>query len=293
MVRLIQIIAAIGVIAANSAHAQSQRSVIRGDQPNQVAIEYVKPQNLELQDVYETLKIVRALERIQKILSPLRLPEELTVKTAECGKVDAWYRREESRPTVTICYELLKHLRENLPSETSVGGIQPDDAKIGQVLWITLHEVGHAAFDIFKVPIFGNEENAADNFATYIMLQFSEARPLIVGAAWAWSEYLRDYKRNPVVQVRLAGFAIDHGLPQERVYTLLCLAYGSNPVRFADFVHDGYLPRIRASHCESEYRTLANAFEKEIAPHIDYKLAKGVIEANWLPGPILRSEPQK
>ena len=43
----------------------------------------------------------------------------------------------------------------------------------------------------------------------------------------------------------------------------------------------------------SEYRTVANAFEKEVAPHIDYKLAKGVIEANWLPGPVLRSEPQK
>lgn len=293
MIRYIQIIAAIGVIAANSAHAQSHGSTMQGDQPNRVAIEYVRPQNPDLQDVYETLKIVRALEKIQKILNPLRLPEELTIKTAECGKVNAWYRREESRPTVTICYELLNHLRENLPSETNAKGIEPDDAKIGQVLWITLHEVGHAAFDIFKVPMFENEENAADNFATYVMLQFSEARRLIVGAAWAWSEYLQDYKRNPIVQVRLAGFATDHGLPQQRVYNLLCLAYGSNPVRFADFVHDDYLPRIRASHCESEYRTLANAFEKEIAPHIDYKLAKGVIEASWLPGPILRSEPQK
>jgi hypothetical protein len=293
MIRYIQIIAGIGVIAANSAHAQSHGSTVQGDQPSRVAIEYVRPQNPDLQDVYETLKIVHALERIQKILSPLRLPEELTVKTAECGKVDAWYWREEARPTVTICYELLKHLKENLPSETNAGGIEPDDAKIGQVLWITLHEVGHAAFDIFKVPIFGNEENAADNFATYIMLQFSEARRLIVAAAWAWNEYLQDYKRNPVVQVRLAGFAADHGLPQERVYNLLCLAYGSNPMRFSDFAHEGYLPRMRAPHCESEYKTLVNAFEKEIAPHIDYKLAKGVIEANWLPGPILRSEPQK
>ncbi len=120
-----------------------------------------------------------------------------------------------------------------------------------------------------------------------------EARRLIVGAAWAWNQYLQDYKRNPVVQVRLAGFAADHGLPQERAYNLLCLAYGSNPVRFSDFVHEGYLPRMRASHCETEYRTLANAFDKEIGPHIDYELAKGVIEANWLPGPVLRREPQK
>jgi len=95
------------------------------------------------------------------------------------------------------------------------------------------------------------------------------------------------------VQVRVAGFAADHGLPQERVYNLLCLAFGSNPVRFADFVQEGYLPATRAAHCETDYRTLANAFAKEIGPHIDYELAKGVIEANWLPGPVLRPERQK
>src|ERR1700675_966627 len=96
MNRFIQIIAAIGVIAANFAHAQSQPSVMQGDQPNRVVIEYVRPKNPEFHDLYEILKIVGALEKVQKILSPLRLPEELTVKTAECGKVDAWYRREDS-----------------------------------------------------------------------------------------------------------------------------------------------------------------------------------------------------
>ena len=74
------------------------------------------------------------------------------------------------------------------PSE----GVTADDAKVGQVLFLTLHEVGHAVFDIFNVPIFGSEEDAADNFATYIMLQFAEARRLIRGAAWAWSSYLAE-----------------------------------------------------------------------------------------------------
>ena len=45
-----------------------------------------------------------------------------------------------------------------LPKDTTREGIRPDDAKIGQVLWLTLHEVGHATFNMFNVPIFGNEE---------------------------------------------------------------------------------------------------------------------------------------
>jgi hypothetical protein len=50
-------------------------------------------------------------------------------------------------------------------------------------------------FDMFNVPIFGHEEDAADNFATFIMLQFGkgQARRLINGAVWAWRAYLGDY----------------------------------------------------------------------------------------------------
>jgi len=293
MVRFLHIGAAIGAIATSFAHAQSQPSVTNGDQPNRVVIEYVRPQNGDLQNHYESLKAYGALEKIQKILSPLRLPEPLKVKTIECGKVDAWYRREDFVPTVTICYELLKHVLDSLPNDTSPEGITAEDAKVGQVLWFTLHETGHAAFEIFDVPIFGKEEDAADNFATYVMLQFAEARRLIRGAAWAWSEYMRDYKRNPVVRVRLTGFSDNHGLPQERFYNLACLAFGSNPQQFADFVQEGYLPQTRAERCVYEYRMMATAFNKEIGPHIDYELAKGVKEANWLLSPVSRPEPQK
>jgi hypothetical protein len=182
-----------------------------------------------------------------------------------------------------------------LPKETTSAGFTPDDAAIGQFVWFTLHEVGHAVFDIFKVPIFGNEENAADNFATYIMLQnqMSEARRLIGGAAWAWWSYMADYKRNPVVQVRLEGFASDHGLPEERFYNLLCLAYGADPVMFDDLPQVGYLPPTRASRCKREYKKLADAFHKEISPHIDQDMAKRVLQMNWLPGPVLRRLPQK
>ena len=285
ILRSIEIIAAIGLSVCNFEHAQSQPAVAQGDQPNRVVIEYVRPQNADLLELHESLKAHGALEKIQKILSPIRLREELAVKTMECGAVNSWYRREGLVPTVTICYEFLKHVLDSLPKETILG-ITADDAKIGQVLWFTLHEVGHATFEMFSVSIFGNDEDAADNFATYVMLQFSEAVPLIKGAAWAWSEYIRDHQRNPVVRVRLAGFANEHGQPQQRFYNLACLAFGSNPQRFADIALQGYLPPERISRCAREYRMLAAAFKKEIGPHIDYDLARQITGANWLPGSV-------
>ena len=49
-----------------------------------------------------------------------------------------------------------------------------------------LHETGHAVFDQLKVPVLGREEDAADLFSAYIMLQLGkeDARRLILGSAY-------------------------------------------------------------------------------------------------------------
>jgi len=113
------------------------------------------------------------------------------------------------------------------------------------------------------------------------MLQFgrAQARRLIGGAAWAWRAYLGDYRKNPVMQTRLAAFAGDHGLPQERFYNLMCLAIGANKRDFADV--GSYLPPTRSQKCSYEYQILVRAFRKEISPHIDQEMAKRVLDTDW------------
>ena len=199
----------IGMLVLNSAAAQSQPTVPQsGDQSGLLSTVYVPPNNFDFQEVYDLLRQHNALEKVKEILSPFRLPEQLTIETTECGAVNSYYQRKNFKPTVTICYEFLKRIMELLPNETTPTGLTPTDAAVGQFFWVTFHEVGHAAFDLFNVPIFGHEEDAADNFATFITLQFGKgrARRLISGAAWAWRAYLGDYQKNRVVQTPLAGF---------------------------------------------------------------------------------------
>jgi len=281
---------AIAVIGLNSSFAQSQTSSLQSDR---VSIAYIPPDDVQYQEVYDLLRCHRVLEKAQEILSPLRSPEELTIKTTECKEVNSWYKRENFKPTVTICYEFLKRILESLPSENNPDGVRPADAAVGQFFWVTLHEVGHATFDILDVPIFGHEEDAADNFATCIMLQFGEgqAHRLIAGAAWAWRAYLGDYKKNPVVPLRLSAFGSDHGLPQERFYNLVCLSFGADRAGFADLAN--YLPPTRAPGCAFEYRTLVRAFKKEITPHIDPEMARRVLDTNWLERLETEPLPQK
>ena len=288
-------VAVMGIVALlpNFARAQAPTTATQNDQVNRVSIVYGQPNNSAFAQLYDLLRGRRALERIQEILSPLRLPEPLTIKTTECGAINSYYQRENFKPVVTICYEYLKNILDSLPNETTPAGVTPDDAAVGQFVFVTLHEVGHATFDILGVPIFGHEEDAADNFATYIMLQFgrSQARRLIGGAAWAWRAYLGDYRRNPVMQTRLAAFASDHGLPQERFYNLVCLAFGANKGEFADA--QSYLPPTRLPKCSYEYQTLVRAFRKEINPHIDQEMAKRVLDTDWLGSLESSPVPQK
>jgi hypothetical protein len=263
--------------------------------PNRIKIQYDPPKNSDLQALYGRLRDHHFLERVQKILSPLRLPEDLTIKATECGVMNAWYRRETSGPTETICYELLKTLSQSMPKQTTPDGVTPMDAVVGQALWLVLHETGHAVFDIFHVPLFGHQEDAADNFATYVMLQFGkhDAKRLIGGAAWAWRGYVADYRTNPVIKEQLVGFASNHGQPQERFYNLLCLAYGADPVTFANLTQEGFLPPNRAPDCQYEYSTLADAFHQEIGPHIDKEMARQVMDSEWLPSPRSRLTARK
>jgi Putative metallopeptidase len=281
------------LVLLNAPVARSQTTATQIDQPNRVSIEYVAPKNPAFQKLYDLLRDRRALEKIQEILSPFRLPEELSIRTAECGVINARYTRENAKPTVIICYEFLKNILDSLPKEATADGVTPADAAVGQFVWVTLHEVGHAIFDIFDLPIFGHPEDAADNFATYIMLQFGkgQARRLIDGAAWAWRAYVGDYQKNPVMRMRLAEFTGAHGLPQQRFYNLLCLAIGADPVQYADFGR--YFPLTEKRSCSFEYATLFRAFNKEIRPHIDQEIARRVLDSNWLPEPESKSVPRQ
>jgi hypothetical protein len=67
----------------------------------------------------------------------------------------------------------------------------------------------------------------------------------------------------------------------------LCMAYGSDPANFQDFVDSGLLPKKRANDCPREYARLLNAFQKTMLPHIDPDKMKVVVERkDWLPSSI-------
>jgi hypothetical protein len=244
-------------------------------QSNRIRVEYAQPRSLEITPYYQLVLQRKALERVQELFSPLMLPSDITVRTTECGVSNAWYQR----PTVTICYEYLRDLIDMAPKEPSRDGITPADAVVGQFLFTAAHEMGHAVFDLLDVPIFGRPEDAADQFAIYILLRIGkqDARKLIEGAAYMY----KDYIGRPTVTVPVTAFADVHGAPMQRFYDLLCIGYGSDPETFAAVVD--YLPKARVPGCKTEYGEVNFAFQKLIEPHVDQNLKGAVLSETWVP----------
>jgi hypothetical protein len=261
------------VLAAAGTEARKAPSA----KPNRIDINYGEPTSPANQAVYKLLKERQALEKIRDLLSPLRLPHRLLLQTMDCEGMSNAFSNAES---VTVCYEFVDDILKKVPEETTPSGVAPIDALIGPFLDVFLHEVGHAVFGALQIPLFGREEDAADQFSAYIMLKFDkeEARRLILGSAY---QYKGDLS-SPKVTIEQKEFADEHGTSAQRFFNLLCVAYGADPKLFGDVVEKGFLPEDRAVGCKREYIQLSHAFETLIRPHIDARLARK-LHKQWLP----------
>ncbi len=243
-----------------------------------VDIAYVPPASQEFEGVYQALKDRKILEELQHFLAPLHLPHRLRLLTRQCNMVNAFY--SPSDRSLTICYEIVEGLINGAPQTVSDDGfITRQAAIVGTLVGIVLHEGGHMMFDMLDVPVFGREEDAADETASFLALQFNKdvERTIIKGFVYYWSK-----SKDPSEASPMGAWSDEHGSASQRMYNGLCLAYGGDPKTFQEFVDRGWLPKKRAEHCAEEFGQLKLAFVKTILPFIDRDLMARVQQTQWL-----------
>ncbi len=243
---------------------------------SRLTTDYVEPRSDEFQDLHQRLKKRQVLEELAMFLSPLKLPVTLRLTFAECGMVNADYDPLGLR--IRICYEWVDFMEKRAPRTASpaLGVISRADAIVGSTVSVILHEIGHALFDILKIPVLGKEEDGADQLAGFIMLQFGKdvARTTINGTAFTWAT-LASGNRQP-------DFSDVHSTAEQRIYNYTCIAYGGDPETFKDYIEKGLLPKARAQNCKKEYEQVKLAFTKTILPYVDLDMMKKVQSLRWL-----------
>lgn len=195
-----------------------------------------------------------------KLNGALTLPNDIYLRTADCRQVNALYDPDDR--SITMCYELMHHFYETFKS-TGVSDEVANRRMMDAVRFVFLHEIAHALIDQYKLPVAGNEEDAADRCSAYINLK--ELGDEGVDAVMAAAEAFKiESKRNTSSKRNLAD---EHLLGEQRFYNSLCMIYGSNPAKYEDkIVAEGYLPKERAVRCEGEYQRTAESWMNLLGP---------------------------
>jgi hypothetical protein len=228
-----------------------------------VRVVYDRPIQPDSLAIYHRVKKRRVLEGLREIAAGMRLPRSLTLRFSACrGEADAWY--EPTNRTVTVCYEYVRDVEERVPGGMIPAGGTRHDVVFGLIAQAFLHETGHALYDLLDVPVLGREEDAADQFAALVLLELppAQARHVVDSITRLFRSLSAEEPMETVV------LADDHSLALQRLYSLLCLAYGSDRRTFGYLVASGALPRPRADRCGAEYDLAMYSLRKLFRHHL-------------------------
>ncbi len=123
------------------------------------------------------------------------------------------------------------------------------------VFAIFYHELGHAIIDVMDVPIFGQEEDAADVMSVLLidwLFEEDAAQSIAYDSAFG-------YINDPDGTEEVAYWDV-HGPDEQRYFNHVCLFYGANPDDREDLASDLGLPEERAEYCPEEYDLAADSW---------------------------------
>lgn len=245
-----------GSAPKNAAPAASGKKKDEGD----FVVQHTEIDSPKYKEIDRQVKEAKLLENAaEKLNAALSLPRDIFLRTKACDEINAFYDANDR--SVTMCYELMEHFYRTFKS---VG--TPDEQAYEKmndaVRFVFLHEIAHAVIDQYKLPVAGNEEDAADRASAYINLKElgDEGVRAVYAAADAFaieSKQSDNSKRN---------LADEHLLREQRFYNSLCMIYGSDPEKHNKIVADNYLPKERAVRCKGEYQRAVDSWINLLGP---------------------------
>jgi hypothetical protein len=265
------------VSAQSSSDATKSKDELKGEkgQIKWTYVEVPKPDYTSL----ELMHRLKVLETLSKFLSFYRLPQNLSLQVVpselfppddkECAAYIPDLR------TIRICTGFVEFIEKLAPApgEKSNEGFTRDEVIQGALWGVVLHETGHALFDMLEIPVFGREEDAADQMAIFLTLETVPSKAVeqrvIGGFAQTWRAMSKDLGRKARYS-HWTGFTDEHGSDEQRYRNTVCLAYGGDQETFRRFVTlDVHLSEQDLKNCTKEYAQIKRAFYTTVVPFID------------------------
>ena len=221
-----------------------------------------KPENQKY-EVYYNLFLKTQPEFDNFLNNEFNFPEKIHFVVKECGgpEITGYYREPN---LIQICYKDIEWIDQKASEqEPFVGKSGVSQLRSGTIVFITFHETAHALIDVFKIPITGNEEITADNFATILLLQLmiqdnSKSYYLSAPMEFFASEM------DQYDEISDLPFWKKHPLGEERANEILCLAYGKlGPEPFPPQIVEKLIPSPkRLDQCSDDFHIISDSWKR-------------------------------
>jgi Putative metallopeptidase len=229
-------------------------------QSGQFRVEYGPVEDPTYAEIRQIIQDSHLYENIaQGLNETFKLPADVTITPATCGKANAFYRPSDKR--IIMCDEMLLHFTKLFINE-SKSEHDLGEAIVYSNLFVFFHELGHGLIDLYDLPTVGREEDAVDEFSTLLLLEAGDegTKAVIKAAQWFALEGQNQDTSD-------LAYWDEHSLDQQRFYGVACLMYGKDPEKFAGLVTAGILPESRADRCPAEYAKKYSSWNKLLSPY--------------------------
>ena len=183
-------------------------------------------------------------------------PNGLNIRFKSIGQANAYYDRRDH--SITLGRELILEAKDyfvlsGCPERESI--LRAKDV----LLFVYLHELGHAAVGELSLPIVGREEDAVDEFATMIFVLTGKGDYAVAAA---------DYYGIRAKTVKQDYFSDTHSLDPQRFANIYALLYGADPETFY-FVKD-MISSNRCDRAAYDFQRKWNSWHSLLRPYLRY-----------------------
>jgi len=233
-----------------------------------VIVRYQQTNDAKLQSIVKTLQSDSSIQNTLSLMNTEFIFEQpLTIVFG--GEDGPLY--DPAINDILIPYTFLDEVEQRFKAVNDArddnGKAEPADlnqAVMDVVIHTLFHELAHALIANHELPIVGKEEDAADNLAAVLSIEYFEnGAEIAISAADLF--YLEG---DEITEFEEADFWDEHSLDLQRYYATLCHVYGSDDVNYAYLLEDTGFSAERGEFCISEYDTIANNWLTLLAPYM-------------------------
>lgn len=125
-------------------------------------------------------------------------------------------------------------------------------------LFVLYHEVAHLLIHQLDLPVLGREEDAADNMATWTLLNRDneDREQALADAAYGWLLSGLTYGNH----LDDTDYYAAHSLDRQRAFQIVCLMVGSNDSSFKSIASEYAIDADRQNSCHWDYQLMNRSF---------------------------------